>query len=162
MSSFRSRIRLSALLLIGALLVTFSVLLYSGLSIILHRYQDARLLAFGEAWAEFIEDNTGSLPEAASQTVAPGLHGQNRDEYRELREVALAITVNATDGSVVWKGPAARILPALPAAALSKVLRGETVYDTIEIPTAPSIRRISLPVFREGKVKYILQTESSM
>src|SRR5437660_2229900 len=162
MSSFRSRIRLSALLLIGALLVAFSVLLYSGLSVILHQYLDARLLAFGEAWAEFIEDTTGSLPESAGQAAASGLRGRNSDEDRELREVALSITVHATDGSVVWKGPAARILPALPTAALSKVLRGETVYDTIEIPNAPSIRRISLPVFRDGKVKYILQTESSM
>ena len=88
MSSFRSRIRLSALLLIGSLLVAFSVLLYSGLSIILHRYLDARLLAFGEAWAEFIEDTTGSLPESAGQTAASGLHGQDSDEDRELREVA--------------------------------------------------------------------------
>ena len=162
MSSFLSRIRLSAILLVGTLLVAFSVLLYSGLSVILHRYLDARLLAIGEAWAEFIEDTTGSLPESASQTAASSLHGQNSDEDRELREVALSITVHATDGSVVWKGPAARILPALPAATLSNVLRGETVYDTIEVPNAPSIRRISLPVFRDGKVKYILQTESSM
>jgi len=162
LSSFRSRIRLSAILLVGTLLVAFSVLLYSGLSVILHRYLDARLLAIGEAWAEFIEDTTGSLPESAGQTAASGLRGQVSDEDRELREVALSITVHATDGSVVWKGPAARILPALPAAALSKVLRGDAVYDTIEIPNAPSIRRISLPVFREGRVKYILQTESSM
>ena len=61
MSSFRSRIRLSALLLIGSLLVTFSLLLYSGLSVILHRYLDARLLAFGVAWAEFIEE-TNEVP----------------------------------------------------------------------------------------------------
>ena len=162
MSSFLSRIRLSALLLIGTLLVAFSVLLYSGLSVILQRYLDARLLAIGEAWAEFIEDTTGSLPESATQTAASGLRGKDSDEDRELREVALAITVHAIDGSVVWKGPAARILPALPAVALSDVLRGETVYDTIEVPNAPSIRRISLPVFREGRVKYLLQTESSM
>jgi heavy metal sensor kinase len=162
MSSFRSRIRLSALLLIGALLVAFSVLLYSGLSVILHRSLDTRLLAFGEAWAVFIEDTTGSLPESASQTVTSVLRGQDSDEDRELREVALSITVSATDGSLVWKGPAARILPALPTATLSEVLRGEPVFDTIAAPNAPSIRRISLPVFRDGRVKYILQTESSM
>ena len=62
MSSFRSRIRLSALLVIGALLVAFSVLLYSGLSVILHRYLDARLLAFGVNWAEFIEETNEALP----------------------------------------------------------------------------------------------------
>src|SRR5438876_1511518 len=162
MSSFRSRIRLSAILLVGTLLVAFGVLLYSGLSVILHRYLDARLLAIGEAWAEFIEDTTGSLPESASQTAASSLHGQNSDEDRELRDVALSLPVHATDGSVLWKGPEARTLPALPAAALSKVLHGETVYDTIEVPNTPSIRRISLPALREGRVKYSLQTESSM
>src|SRR5207244_13029464 len=34
--------------------------------------------------------------------------------------------------------------------------------NTIESPNAPSIRLTSLPVFLDGKVKYILQTESSM
>src|SRR5207244_12431462 len=119
MSSFRSRIRLSALLLIGALLVAFSVLLYSGLSVILHQYLDARLLAFGEAWAEFIEDTTGSLPESAGQAAASGLRGRNSDEDGALREVALSITVHATDGPVVWKGPAARTRPTVRPAALS-------------------------------------------
>src|SRR5437879_10144265 len=106
MSSFRSRIRLSALLLIGSLLVAFSVLLYSGLSIILHRYLDARLLAFGEAWAEFIEDTTGSLPESAGQTAASGRHGQDSHEDREPREVGPPGTDQERDGYAVWERPA--------------------------------------------------------
>lgn len=162
MQSFRRRIRRSALLLIVLLLVTFSVLLYTGLSAILHQYLDARLLALAEAWAEFIQDTTGTLPESAHRSSASGLRDQDSEENRELREVARSIMVLSTNGTVVWKGPVARVGPALSPEVLSKILRGETVYDTIELVTGPSIRRISLPVFRDGKVKYILQTESTM
>ncbi len=162
MQSFRRRIRRSALLLIVLLLATFSILLYTGLSTILHQYLDARLLAFGEAWAEFIEDATGTLPESAHQNSAAGIHDQDSEENQELREVARSIMVLSTSGTVVWKGPAAQSRPALLPATLATVLHGLTVYDTIEPAAGPSIRRISLPVIRGGKVKYILQTESTM
>jgi heavy metal sensor kinase len=162
LSSFRSRIRLSALLLIGTLLVAFSILVYSGLSVILHRYLDTRLLAFGEAWAVFIEDTTGSLPKFAHETAGASPPEHDTEENRELREVALSITVLSADGRVAWRGPAAHAYPALPASALSDVLRGEIVYDTIRIPNAPSVRRIALPVYRNGAVRYILQAESKM
>jgi len=162
MPSFRSRIRLSSLLLIGLLLVTFSLLLYGGLSIILHRYLDARLLVLGENWAEFIEETTGTLPESAHQNPAAGIRDQDSEENREMREMARSIMVLSTSGTVAWKGPAAQSRPALSPATLATVLRGSTVYDTIEPAAGPSIRRISLPVIRGGKVKYILQTESTM
>jgi heavy metal sensor kinase len=162
LSSFRSRIRLSALLLIGTLLVAFSILLYSGLSVILHRYLDTRLLAFGEAWAVFIEDTTGSLPKFAHDPAGAGSPEEVTEEHRELREVALSITVLSADGRVAWRGPAAHAYPALSPSALSDVLRGETVYDTIRIPDAPSVRRIALPVYRNGAVRYILQAESKL
>ena len=83
MSSFRSRIRLSALLVIGALLVAFSVLLYSGLSVILHRYLDARLLAFGVNWAEFIEETNEALPGSAHQPSLSEPRGTDSEENRE-------------------------------------------------------------------------------
>ena len=70
MTSFQSRVRLSALLLICLLFAAFSVLLYTGLSAILHQYLDARLLAFGEAWATFIEETTGTLPDATREQNA--------------------------------------------------------------------------------------------
>ncbi len=162
MQSFRLRIQRSALLLIVLLLATFSVLLYTGLSAILHQYLDARLLAFGEAWAEFIEDTTGALPESAHQSAPSDRREEAREENQELREVARSIKVLSTDGTVVWKGPAAQPRPPLLPAALAKILRGETVYDTIELANGPSTRRISLPVIRDGKIRYILQTESTM
>src|SRR2546425_11624672 len=114
MSSFRSRIRLSALLLIGALLVAFSVLLYSGLSVILHRYLDARLLAFGENWAEFIEETNEVLPESVQKPAPLGGHETDNEENREMREVARSLLILSPAGTVVWKGASAQTRPSLP------------------------------------------------
>ena len=162
MSSFRSRIRLSALLLIGALLVAFSVLLYAGLSVILHRYLDARLLAFGENWAEFIEETNEALPDSFHQPAFSKPRETDSEENRELREVARSLLILAPDGTVVWKGAAAQTRPSLPGVLWTKALRGEIVYDTIKIANAPPVRRISVPVLRNGTVRYILQAETSM
>ncbi len=162
MRSFRSQIRLSALLLIVALLVTFSVLLYYGLSTILHRYQDARLLAFGENWAEFIEETNEALPESLQRPALSDQHETDNEENREMREVARSLLILTPEGTIVWKGASAQTRPLLPEALRTKVLRGETVYDTIEIANAPPVRRISVPVFRNGTVRYILQAETSM
>lgn len=161
-ASFRSRIRLSTLLLISILLVTFSVLLYTGLSAILHRYLDARLLIFGENWAEFIEETNEVLPESARKEALSSQRKADTEEKRELREVARSLLVLSRDGAVVWKGASAQTRPTLPEALQARVLRGETVYDTIEIADGPSIRRISVPVLRDGSVRYILQAETSM
>ncbi len=162
MSSFRSLIRLSALLLIGSLLVTFSLLLYSGLSVILHRYLDARLLAFGVGWAEFIEETNEVPPDSAQQPDLSKLHGTDSEEIRELQEVALSLLILSPDGAVVWKGAAAQTRPSLPEALRTKVLHGEIVYDTIEIANGPPVRRISVPVLRNGTLRYVLQAETSM
>ena len=162
MASFRSRIRLSALLLIGVLLVTFSLLLYFGLSTILYHYQDARLLALGKAWEEFIEETTGALPESAHERVSRERHQSADGENQEFREVALSLVILSPDGAVVWKGAAARARPSLPADLRARILHGDTIYDTIEIANAPSVRRLSVPVFRNGTVRYILQAESTL
>src|SRR2546428_12735670 len=125
MSSFRSRIRLSALLLIGALLVAFSVLLYAGLSVILHRYLDARLLAFGENWAEFIEETNEALPASFHQPAFSKARETDSEENRELREVARSLLIHAPDGTVLWEGAAAPARPARTGALPTKALRGD-------------------------------------
>src|SRR2546428_493897 len=155
-----SRIRLSALLLIGALLVAFSVLVYSGLSVILHRYLDARLLAFGVNWAEFIEETNEALPDSVHQPALSEPRGTDSEENRELREVARSLLILAPDGTVVWKGAAAQTRPSLPGDLWTKALRGEIVYDTIKMASAPPVRRISVPVLRNGTGRYILQAET--
>ena len=163
MSSFRSRIRRSALLLIILLLAGFSVLLYTGLSALLHQQLDARLLILGEDWAEFIGETGATLPETSRKTAANGnAKPTNKDQKQELREVAGSLIVLSSNGEVLWKGAAALAKPSLSRAALSEVREGGIVYDTIPIVDSPPLRRISLPVFREGTVRYILQIEASL
>src|SRR5438093_7551197 len=162
LSSFRSRIRLSALLVIGALLIAFSVLLYSGLSVILHRYLDARLLAFGVNWAEFIEETSGALPDSAHQPSLSEPRGTDSERNPQLGEVARSLLILSPDCAVAGKGAAAQTRPSLPGVLWTKALRGEIVYDTIKIANAPPVRRISVPVLRNGTVRYILQAETSM
>ncbi|HEY3196695.1 MAG TPA: ATP-binding protein [Nitrospirales bacterium] len=165
MVSFRRRIRRSALLLIVALLAAFSALLYTGLSTLLHQQLDARLVALGEAWAEFIGETAPVLPESAPPESPPIGGDQSRtrkDQKQELREIAGTLVVLSPSGKVLWKGAAAWANPPLPAAALDRVLSGDKIYDTIPIAESPPVRRISLPVFRDGKVRYILQIEASL
>lgn len=162
MSSFRRRVRLSSLLLIGMLLTTFSILLYSGLSVLLHRYMDARMLAFGETWAAFIQETNDVPPDSAPRVRLPDGSQADTEENREMHEVALSLLILSPDWSVVWKGVSAQARPRLPVVSQARVLRGETVLDTIENESGPPIRRISVPVLRDGKVRYILQAESSM
>jgi heavy metal sensor kinase len=162
-SSFRSRIRFSALLLIGVLLITFNLLLYTGLSALLHQRLDDRLLANGKTWAEFIEETTGVLLESPPEAGAPGQSRRSyNDESQELKEVMDSIVVLSPDGAVVWKGGAAWVNPPLAAASLARVLQGVEVYDTIPVVNGPPVRRISVPVLRNGAVRYILQVEASL
>jgi heavy metal sensor kinase len=161
MVSFRSRIRRSALLLIIALLAAFSVLLYGGLSTLLHQQLDARLLALGEAWAEFIGETAPVLPESP-HAGASGRSSTRKDQKQELREIAGSLVVLSASGDVLWKGTAAWANPPLSPAALARLLGGGKIYDTIPIAESPPVRRVSLPVFRDGKMQYILQVEASL
>ena len=103
MLSFRRRIRRSALLLIVALLAAFSVLLYAGLSTLLHQQLDARLLALGEAWAEFIGETAPVLPEVPP-AGEPGQLRTRKDQKQELQEIAGSLVVLSPSGEVLWKG----------------------------------------------------------
>jgi len=162
MPLFRNQVRLSSLLLLGSFSIIFSVLLYTGLSSILNQYLDSRLLAISEAWAEFIEESTGVPLESTHANVSTRKHETTSETDQELREVVRSLIVLSTDGTIVWKGAAARTRPPLPGPALAQILRGQTIYDSIQIPDNPPIRRISFPVRKNGSVRYILQAETSM
>jgi len=61
MKSFQARIRRLTLSLVTLLLLTFSVLLYAGLSTLLYRHIDADLLALGTAESQRVEHETGQV-----------------------------------------------------------------------------------------------------
>ncbi len=150
MVAFRTHIRRSALAVMLVLLTAFAVLIHTGLSNLLYHHIDSELLARAQQESTRVEPKTGAL--TASED----------NEEDELREAARFTVVLAPTGAVMWKGAAVGLRPPLEASLLADVQSGRTVYDTIATPNADPIRRISLPITRNGTVQYILQTETSL
>jgi len=150
MVAFRTHIRRSALAVMLVLLAAFAVLIHAGLSNLLYHHIDSELLALAQQESKRVETKTGAL--TASED----------DEEHELREAARFTVVLAPTGATIWKGAAVVVRPSLETSLLADVERGQTVYDTIATPNNDPIRRISLPITRDGTVQYILQTESSL
>jgi len=150
MVAFRTHIRRSALAVMLVLLTAFAVLIHAGLSNLLYRHIDGELFALAQQESTRIEIKTGTLTTLED------------DEQQELREAARFTVVLAPTGAAIWKGAAVVVRPALEASLLADVQRGRIVYDTVATLNHDSIRRISLPITRDGTVQYILQTESSL
>jgi len=150
MVAFRTHIRRSALAVMLVLLAAFAVLIHAGLSNLLYHHIDSELLALAQQESKRVETKTGAL--TASED----------DEEHELREAARFTVVLAPTGATIWKGAAVVVRPSLETSLLADVQRGQTVYDTVATPNNDPIRRISLPITRDGTVQYILQTESSL
>lgn len=162
MASMQSRIRYSALFLIVLLVGTFSVLLYHGVAMLLHNYADQRLLDLGENWAGFVEENTGTISEFVENAGPPLTPSLPAEEQRALREAVLSIRVLTLHGRLVWQGDAAVDRPPISPELLERVRHGETVYDTIYSASDPPIRRVSVPIPRQGEPRYVLQAETSL
>ena len=98
MKSLHSLIRQSALILMAALLLVFSVLIYAGGDALLHRFVDGRLFGLAETMAKIVEQHPniieGSSEEYASAAEAiPG----KKDE----REVTHSLRIFSPDGRLV-------------------------------------------------------------
>ena len=150
MVAFRTHIRRSALALMLVFLTAFAVFIHAGLSNLLYRHIDGELFALAQQESARVEIKTGILTTLED------------DEQQELREAARSTVVLDPNGTIIWKGAAVIVRPSLEAAVLADVRQGRTVYDTITAPNNESIRRISLPITRDGTVQYILQTETSL
>ena len=150
MVSFRTHISRSALTVMLVLLTAFALLVHAGLSNLLYRHIDDELLALAQQEAQRVEPKTGSLTTLED------------DEEHELREATRFTVIVTPSGTVLWKGAGVVERPPLDTSGLSEVQQGRTVYDTVVSQHHEPIRRISLPITREGTVLYILQTESSL
>ncbi|MDP3089857.1 MAG: ATP-binding protein [Nitrospira sp.] len=156
MRSFHRHIRRAALFLMLGLIFTFGILLYAGLSIVLHRHVDQELLATAQAEARQVEVATGVLREF-------GGSGDDDDaDERLIREAARSVVVLSPDGTAVWTGAAVAKRPGLAQAMIGRTLQGEVVYDTISTGSGSQVRRILFPIQRDRDVRYILQTEASL
>lgn len=163
MSSFRSRIQRVSLSLIALLLVVFGILLYAGLSFILHRHVDANLSAVAKAEAREIVLTTGQFRSSPRDDHEEEHEDRHHDsDVHEIREAIRSSLIREPDGSVLWTGENVASFSPLTATSLTEVGKGETVFETIKRPNKTSIRRILLPIMTGTQVQFILQSEHSL
>lgn len=174
MQAFRTRIRRVALTFIVILLCLFSLLLYLGLSTILHRHIDEELVALARQESQHVELASGQI-----QLAPPGQrHEEKKDkkedddedeesdrfehEEEELKHAIRFSVVFDTTGKVLWSGDPKATHPPLAHEIITRVLNGKTIFETIVKPGHPPIRRIFFPLEIEDHGSFIFQTEKSL
>jgi heavy metal sensor kinase len=163
MKSLRSVISQSALLLMGGLLLVFSVLIYVGGDALLHRFIDGRLLGLAETLATIVERHPDIIENSGDDHTLAAEVTRNENQRHELHEVTHSLMVFSPDGRVVWKGPEAVAQhPAPDETVFERARRGITVFETVESADGKPIRHLFLPIPRQGQVRYVLHAEASM
>lgn len=162
MKSFREQIRSTTLALIIAVLVVFSGLVYWGLTTLLQRYVDGRLLGLAETLTNVIEQKPELLSTLKEEIVLQKSEQLGDERNEDLGEVSHSIQVLALDGTVLWKAADVLRGPPLSAAVLNRGMRGEIVYESVYTTAGKNLRRIVMPIHEEGKIRYLLQAEASL
>lgn len=163
MPSFRTRIRWSSISLITILLLIFSIALYSILSFLLHRHIDAQLLATVERQADQVKKETGEIEEILQKNFRDDTDDdQLEKEGHELQEAIRDSVVLSREGTVQWKGEGVGVVASLDPHLLNQAVEGRTLFETLQPPQGPVVRRVSFPISSQGKVVYIIQTQASL
>ena len=164
MPSFHKRIRRSSVSLIALLLLIFCVSLYSTLSILLHRHVDAQLLSMVRPQADRVKKETGEIEESLYEQSRHEANDEDHLEHEEheLREAIRDSVVLGREGHVRWKGEGVEVVAGLDPILKNQVLQGRIMYETLQRPQGPPIRRVSFPITSQGTVQYILQTQTSL
>lgn len=163
MKSLRGVISQSALLMMGGLLLVFSVLIYVGGDALLHRFIDGRLLGLAETLATIVEQHPDIIENSGEKHTLAAEVIRSENEQHELHEVTHSLMVFSPDGRIVWKGPEAVAQhPAPDETVFERVRRGITVFETVASADGTPIRHLFLPIPRQGQIRYVLHAEASM
>ena len=162
MRSLDGLIRHSTLALVALLLLAFSLLVYVSGETLLHRYVDGRLFGLAETLAQLIEQRPDLLLESGEDLVPLGEGGGTEEERHDLREVAHSVLLFSADGKLVLKGSDVGLRPPLSEGLMERVRPGEPLFETIRLADGTTVRRISIPILRQGELRYILQAEESL
>lgn len=163
MNSFRGQIRLAAIIFILGLLMVFNTLVYWGFQTLLTRYVDGRLVELADILARLVSERPELLQAQDGEILPEENDGQPADEdSQRLREVSHRIQILAPNGTVVFKGEDVIPLPSVSQEALREVAGGEPVYDTVQAPNGSPVRRVLVPIRRQGEVRFVLQAEASL
>jgi len=173
MQAFRTRIRRVALTFIVILLCLFSLLLYLGLSTILHRHIDEELVALARQESQHVELASGQI-----QLAPPGQRHEEKEreenddedeesdrfehEEEELKHAIRFSVVFDTTGKVLWSGDPKATRPPLAHEIITGVLNGKTIFETSVKPGDLPILRIFFLLEIEDHVSFIFQTEKSL
>ena len=163
MTSFRGQIRLAAIVFILGLLMVFNTVVYWGFQTLLTRYVDGRLVELADILAHLVAERPELLQAKDGDILPEEEGGQPGDERsQELREVSHRIQILAPNGTVVFTGEDVIPLPPVSKRALEEVRRGKPVYDTVDAPNGSPVRRVLVPIVRQGDVRFVLQAEASL
>ncbi len=162
MKSLHRLIRQSALILMAALLLVFSVLTYAGGDALLHRFVDGRLLGLAETLAKIVEQHPNIIESSGEGgALAAEVGGNNKDPH-ELQDVTHSLRIFSLDGRLVWKAPNASAQQSLSNDLLEQARREAPVFETSETTDGQPVRHVFISVQRQGQVRYVLQAETSL
>jgi signal transduction histidine kinase len=156
--SLRSLISWSTFLLIAGLLF-LSALVYVTSEVLLNRFVDGLLLELSDTLAELVEQRP-EIFEKSSQDVGPA--GRNNQERQVLPDVPHSLRVFSADGRLLWSSPNAAVQESIPPHILRQVQIKHTVFVTIESATGMPARHLFLSIMKDGHIRYVLQTETSL
>ena len=160
MKSLHSLIRQSALILMAALLLVFSVLTYAGGDALLHRFVDGRLFGLAETMAMILEQHPNIIASPGEEYARAAELIRDKNEERE---VTHSLRIFSTDGRLVWNSPNAVAQAPIPDHVFEQVRRGNSLYQTAEtLDGRWSVRQLFVPIPRQGPVRHVLQAEASL
>lgn len=158
MKSLRSLISWSTFLLIAGLLV-LSALVYVTSEVLLNRFVDGLLLELSDTLAELVEQRS-EIFEKSGQDVGPA--GRSNQERQVLPDVPHSLRVFSADGRLLWSSPNAAVQESIPPHILRQVQIEHTVFVTIESAAGMPARHLFLSIMKDGHIRYVLQTETSL
>jgi heavy metal sensor kinase len=156
--SLRSLISWSTFLLIAGLLV-LSGLVYVTSEVLLNRFVDGLLLELSDTLAELVEQRP-EIFEKNGQEVEPA--GRSNQERQVLPDVPHSLRVFSADGRLLWSSPNAAVQESIPPHILRQVQIEHTLFVTIESATGMPARHLFLSIMKDGHIRYVLQTETSL
>jgi heavy metal sensor kinase len=156
--SLRSLISWSTFLVIAGLLV-LSALVYVTSEVLLNRFVDGLLLELSDTLAELVERRP-EIFEKSGQDM--GLAGRSNQERQFLPDVPHSLRVFSADGRLLWSSPNAAVQESISPHILRQVQIENTVFVTIESATGMPARHLFLSIMKDGHIRYVLQTETSL
>lgn len=169
MTSFKSRLRWATLSLIIVLFIIFSVSLYVSLEAALQQHIDNQLLELAQAEASHLREEAGQLKvffnrKGELEQESEEDHDEEYSELdtHELQEAIKKSVVFDPKGDQIWSGESVSSTRGVPESLRLNVLAGNYVFETVTPKGQPAYRLLTFPVFVNGSVRFILQTQSSL